>query len=71
MMGKVKATIDSYLLNISIFYQIPEFDWNSQTKGLVLSSFFYGYLLTQLPGGWLAAKIGGNRFVPFFKTHVR
>ncbi|XP_022816205.1 vesicular glutamate transporter 1 isoform X1 [Spodoptera litura] len=40
---------------------IPEFDWSSQTKGLVLSSFFYGYLITQLPGGWLAAKIGGNR----------
>ncbi|XP_037299293.1 sialin isoform X2 [Manduca sexta] len=40
---------------------IPEFDWSSQTKGLVLSSFFYGYLVTQLPGGWLAAKIGGNR----------
>ncbi|KAL4707028.1 hypothetical protein ACJJTC_000455 [Scirpophaga incertulas] len=40
---------------------LPEFDWSSQTKGLVLSSFFYGYLVTQLPGGWLAAKIGGNR----------
>ncbi|GBP09402.1 hypothetical protein EVAR_5824_1 [Eumeta japonica] len=40
---------------------IPEFDWSSQTKGLVLSSFFYGYIVTQLPGGWLAAKIGGNR----------
>ncbi|VVC93389.1 unnamed protein product [Leptidea sinapis] len=40
---------------------VPEFDWSSQTKGLVLSSFFYGYLITQLPGGWLAAKIGGNR----------
>ncbi|XP_028026340.1 sialin isoform X2 [Bombyx mandarina] len=40
---------------------IPEFDWSTQTKGLVLSSFFYGYLVTQLPGGWLAAKIGGNR----------
>ncbi|CAH0749926.1 unnamed protein product [Diatraea saccharalis] len=40
---------------------LPEFDWDSKTKGLILSSFFYGYLVTQLPGGWLAAKIGGNR----------
>ncbi|XP_032511126.1 vesicular glutamate transporter 1 isoform X1 [Danaus plexippus] len=40
---------------------VPEFDWSPQTKGLVLSSFFYGYLLTQLPGGWLASKIGGHR----------
>ncbi|CAH2075080.1 unnamed protein product, partial [Iphiclides podalirius] len=48
------------LANGTVVY-IPEFDWSSQTKGLVLSSFFYGYIVTQLPGGWLAAKIGGNR----------
>lgn len=48
------------LANGTIVY-VPEFDWSYQTKGLVLSSFFYGYIITQLPGGWLAAKIGGNR----------
>ncbi|CAG4958814.1 unnamed protein product [Parnassius apollo] len=52
--------VETELENGTIVY-IPEFDWSSQTKGLVLSSFFYGYLVTQLPGGWLAAKIGGNR----------
>ncbi|XP_047020099.1 vesicular glutamate transporter 1 isoform X2 [Helicoverpa zea] len=52
--------VETKLENGTIVY-IPEFDWSSQTKGLVLSSFFYGYLITQLPGGWLAAKIGGNR----------
>ena len=36
------------------------FDWNSKQKGLVLSSFFYGYLFTQVIGGVWAAKIGGN-----------
>jgi ACS family sodium-dependent inorganic phosphate cotransporter len=30
-------------------------------RGLLLSSFFYGYIVTQLPGGWLATRIGGNR----------
>lgn len=25
-----------------------EFDWNSKQQGLVLSSFFYGYILTQV-----------------------
>ena len=30
-------------------------------QGLVLSSFFYGYITTQLPGGWIAARIGGAR----------
>ena len=28
--------------------------------GFVLSSFFYGYIVTQIPGGWLAAKYGGK-----------
>ena len=28
--------------------------------GIVLSSFFYGYIITQLPGGVLALKCGGK-----------
>ena len=26
----------------------------------MLSSFFYGYIVTQLPGGWFATRIGGK-----------
>lgn len=37
-----------------------DFPWNSKQKGLILSSFFYGYILTQLAGGFVGAKIGGN-----------
>jgi len=39
----------------------PEFDWSSKEQGLLLGSFFYGYIVTQLLGGWLAPKIGGAR----------
>jgi len=28
--------------------------------GLILGSFFYGYIITQLPGGWLGARFGGK-----------
>ncbi|XP_043271667.1 sialin isoform X2 [Venturia canescens] len=42
-------------------YIAPEFEWDSKLQGLVLSSFFYGYISTQLLGGWLAARIGGKR----------
>lgn len=31
--------------------QVHEFDWTPQLRGLILGSFFYGYILTQLPGG--------------------
>ncbi|XP_021932436.1 sialin-like isoform X2 [Zootermopsis nevadensis] len=39
---------------------ITDFDWDSKTQGLVLSSFFYGYIVTQVLGGWLAGRLGGN-----------
>ncbi|GLH02143.1 Uncharacterized protein GBIM_08180 [Gryllus bimaculatus] len=38
----------------------PEFKWDSKMQGLVLGSYFYGYITTQIFGGWLGAKIGGN-----------
>lgn len=34
--------------------------WDENTQGLILSSFFYGYIIMQIPGGWLAEKIGGK-----------
>ncbi|KAL3272355.1 hypothetical protein HHI36_013834 [Cryptolaemus montrouzieri] len=37
-----------------------EFVWNEATQGLVLGSFFYGYVCTQIPGGRLAEIFGGK-----------
>ena len=31
------------------------------TLGIILGSFFYGYIFTQLPGGWLAGRVGGKQ----------
>ncbi|CAL1267336.1 unnamed protein product [Larinioides sclopetarius] len=39
----------------------PEFDWSPNTIGLMDSSFFWGYLITQIPGGFLATKYPPNR----------
>lgn len=38
--------------------QAERFDWDAQVQGLVLGSFFYGYILTVLPGGVLAEQFG-------------
>ncbi|CAF1039673.1 unnamed protein product [Rotaria sordida] len=35
-------------------------DWSPKTQGYVLSSFFYGYLLTQIIGGNLAERFGAK-----------
>jgi ACS family sodium-dependent inorganic phosphate cotransporter-like MFS transporter 5 len=37
------------------------FAWSKQIQGLILSSYFYGYMLTQIPGAWLSAKIGAEK----------
>ncbi|XP_065191709.1 sialin-like [Sycon ciliatum] len=42
-----------------------EFAWDKQTQGIILGSFFYGYILTQVPGGWLAGRIGGKKVFGF------
>uniref|UniRef100_A0A3Q3AZ69 Sialin n=1 Tax=Kryptolebias marmoratus TaxID=37003 RepID=A0A3Q3AZ69_KRYMA len=34
------------------------YNWDSQTQGWILGSFFYGYILTQIPGGYLAGRFG-------------
>ncbi|XP_017492785.1 PREDICTED: vesicular glutamate transporter 2.2-like, partial [Rhagoletis zephyria] len=38
----------------------PEFDWTPETIGVVDSSFFWGYLVTQIPGGFLASRYPAN-----------
>ncbi|XP_061418274.1 sialin-like [Lethenteron reissneri] len=43
--------------------QLPSvavYNWDSKIQGWILSSFFYGYIITQVPGGYLAARYGGK-----------
>ncbi|KAK5837077.1 probable anion transporter 5 [Gossypium arboreum] len=34
---------------------------NQSSKGTILSTFYYGYACSQVPGGWAAQKIGGRQ----------
>ncbi|KAI4903222.1 hypothetical protein NFI96_021620 [Prochilodus magdalenae] len=38
----------------------PTYNWDSETQGWILSSFFYGYIITQIPGGYLARRYGAK-----------
>ncbi|XP_014779984.1 solute carrier family 17 member 9 [Octopus bimaculoides] len=41
-----------------------EFKWNKTESGTVLSSFFWGYTMTQFIGGYLSDRVGGEIVVP-------
>ncbi|XP_031574047.1 solute carrier family 17 member 9-like [Actinia tenebrosa] len=40
-----------------------ELNWDKRESGLVLSSFFWGYLITQIPGGFLSDVYGAEKLV--------
>uniref|UniRef100_A0A671L8K5 Sialin n=1 Tax=Sinocyclocheilus anshuiensis TaxID=1608454 RepID=A0A671L8K5_9TELE len=49
--------------NISIECPIPRYSWDSKTQGMLLGAFFFGYLFTQIPGGYLSGRFGGSLFL--------
>eukprot|EP00198_Chlamydomonas_reinhardtii_P005015 XP_001694351.1 major facilitator superfamily protein [Chlamydomonas reinhardtii] len=47
-------------MSVAILPMASQFGWDAATMGLVQSSFFWGYLLTQVAGGVLADRYGGR-----------
>ncbi|CAG7730460.1 unnamed protein product [Allacma fusca] len=37
-----------------------EFEWSKDVQGAILGSFFYGFVFTQIPGGWISDRFGGK-----------
>lgn len=42
---------------------VKELQLSGTVTGLLLSAFFWGYVVTQLPGGWMASRIGAKRVI--------
>ncbi|XP_043819911.1 sialin isoform X1 [Dromiciops gliroides] len=42
-----------------------KYHWDAETQGWILGSFFYGYIITQIPGGYVASKVGGKLLLGF------
>ncbi|XP_058815348.1 sialin [Topomyia yanbarensis] len=45
----------------SVIAEEDKFEWDAYQQNLMLGSFFWGYVLTELPGGRLAEVVGGRR----------
>lgn len=60
-----EVNIDGEQPSVSV-HPISEFeryDWSQSLQGLILSSFYWGYIVTHIPGGLLSQKIGGKNTV--------
>lgn len=58
--GMFLCYIDRVNLSVAVLAMQEHFGWSETVKGLVLSSFFLGYLLFQIPSGYLANRYGGR-----------
>uniref|UniRef100_A0A2P2M2A7 Uncharacterized protein MANES_02G121100 n=1 Tax=Rhizophora mucronata TaxID=61149 RepID=A0A2P2M2A7_RHIMU len=59
------CNMDRVNMSIAILPMSAEFNWNPATVGLIQSSFFWGYLLTQVAGGIWADTVGGKLVLGF------
>jgi len=53
--------IDRVNISIAIIPLVRDKGYSEVEKGLILSSFFWGYLWPQMLGGWMADRFGGKR----------
>ncbi|XP_067133318.1 sialin-like [Centruroides vittatus] len=47
-------------LSVAIVAMAEDYDWDTKLQGIILASFFWGYIVTQIPGGYIAGKFGGR-----------
>lgn len=57
----VICNMDRINLSVAIVPMGDALHWTSTTRGVVQACFFAGYMLTQIPGGRLADRVGGRR----------
>lgn len=61
--GWALGNFDRYIMNYAIVFIGDDLSLTATQTGLVLSSFFLGYALMQMPGGVLADKYGAKRIL--------
>jgi len=60
----VLCNMDKVNMSVAIMPMAREFGWGASVSGLVQSGFFWGYILSQLPGGYLCNKFNGRKVLP-------
>uniref|UniRef100_A0A8B9H652 Major facilitator superfamily (MFS) profile domain-containing protein n=1 Tax=Astyanax mexicanus TaxID=7994 RepID=A0A8B9H652_ASTMX len=61
-----KIIIKEVRLRINLCFAPPtlpkaKFNWDPETVGMIHGSFFWGYIVTQIPGGYISSRLAANR----------
>ncbi|KAF6265210.1 major facilitator superfamily domain-containing protein [Scenedesmus sp. NREL 46B-D3] len=60
----VICNMDKVNMSVAIIPMAQDFGWSPSVAGLVQSAFFWGYIISQLPGGYLTSRHSGRRVMP-------
>lgn len=61
MAGYSMIYMDKNMISTAVLPIAKEFNLDAGQTGMIMSFFFLGYSLMQIPGGWLADKIGAKK----------
>jgi len=61
--GWIVSYIDRTTISLAIVQIGNDLSLDASKLGIVLSAFFMGYALMQIPGGWLADRFGSRRVI--------
>src|SRR5215471_6903581 len=64
-LSTVICYIDRVNISVAIISMARDRGYDAAAQGLVLSGFFWGYLVSQLLGGWTADRFGGKSVLAF------
>uniref|UniRef100_A0A673XLN9 Solute carrier family 17 member 6 n=1 Tax=Salmo trutta TaxID=8032 RepID=A0A673XLN9_SALTR len=54
-----------------IITEKAKFNWDPETVGMIHGSFFWGYIVTQIPGGYICSRLAANRiFWPSYSLEL-
>ncbi len=62
-LGWSLGNLDRYIMNYTVVSITGDLQLDASSTGIILSAFFLGYAIMQIPGGWLADKFGAKRIL--------
>ncbi len=64
-LSTVICYVDRVNVSIAIIPMARDLGYSAAAQGLILSAFFWGYIVSQLGGGWIADRYGGKAVLGF------